>query len=184
MLRHDVDLSLDDAVSVASVEAQLDITSTYFIRVSASRYDVTSRRGVRLLRQLVDMGHEIGLHFDTPQSMVATTSITKQLRDWRHLLESAAGVRVRGGTIHLPRRVPYHPTLDDLVASGLEYDPGSPEFNDGALFFSDSRREWDHGCPCTYLGHVPHIYAIFHPYWWCHPDVDVHATVNSLRNGV
>ncbi len=178
MLRHDVDLSLVDAARVAALEAELGVRSTYFVRVSARRYRIDTPSAGRLIGEIVAAGHEIGLHFESPSDPAGAPT---ELRAARLRLEAVSGRRVTGGTIHLPRRVSYRPTQEQLVESGLRYDPGEYRFNQGATFFSDSCRDWgERGCPCHFVGRVPHLYVLAHPFWWCHPACDVERVVRSL----
>lgn len=58
MLRHDVDLRNYAALRLAKVEAKLGINSTYYFRVVKQSYNP------RVIRQIVDMGHEIGYHYE------------------------------------------------------------------------------------------------------------------------
>ena len=177
LLRHDVDLSLADAARMAALEAEVRVRSTYFVRVSARRYQIDTATGRRLIREILAGGHEVGLHFEGPSHPAGAAA---ELRAARLRLEAACGARVRGGTIHLPRRARYQPTLDQLVESGLDYDPGEPRFNRGAVFFSDARRDWGRlGCPCQYL-EAGHLYVVTHPFWWCNPDCDAESVVRSL----
>lgn len=58
MLRHDVDLRNYAALRLAKVEAMLGIKSTYYFRIVKQSYNP----GV--IRQIADMGHEIGYHYE------------------------------------------------------------------------------------------------------------------------
>jgi len=58
MLRHDVDLRNYAALRLARVEASLGIKSTYYFRV------VKQSHNPRVIRQIVEMGHEIGYHYE------------------------------------------------------------------------------------------------------------------------
>lgn len=178
VLRHDVDLSLVDAAEVAAMETELGVRSTFFVRVSANGYAIDTPFGRGLIRNILAGGHEIGLHFEGPSHHSRAAS---QLRVARLRLEDACGIPVIGGTIHLPRRVSVQPTMHELIESGLRYDPGESRFNQGATFFSDSRRDWgEPGCPCQHLGRAPHLYVLTHPFWWCNPDCDVDNVIQAL----
>lgn len=58
ILRHDVDLRNYAALRLAKAEAKMGISSTYFFRVVKQSYNP------RVIRQIVDMGHEIGYHYE------------------------------------------------------------------------------------------------------------------------
>lgn len=58
MLRHDVDLRNYAALRLAKAEAKMGINSTYYFRVVKQSYNPD------VIRQIVDMGHEIGYHYE------------------------------------------------------------------------------------------------------------------------
>ena len=62
-LRHDVDHSIYDALNMAYYEKKLNIKSTYFLLPSASYFDF-SENFINQTKQLIDFGHEIGIHLD------------------------------------------------------------------------------------------------------------------------
>ena len=62
VFRHDVDISLENALKFARLEKSLGIQSTYFIRVSA-KYNIMFYPNITILREIVNLGHEIGLHY-------------------------------------------------------------------------------------------------------------------------
>lgn len=64
LLRHDVDLDLEAALAMAHIEAEMGIASTYFVMVRTQFYNVFSQAGSHYVRTILDLGHDIGLHFD------------------------------------------------------------------------------------------------------------------------
>ena len=54
LLRHDVDLSLEAALALAEIEAELGVSSTYFL--------MAARSGEESLARLRALGHRVGLH--------------------------------------------------------------------------------------------------------------------------
>jgi hypothetical protein len=61
-LRHDVDHDLDIALEMAAFEAKRGIASTYFLLHTAAYYE--QDRFWSKVAQLVDYGHEVGLHLN------------------------------------------------------------------------------------------------------------------------
>lgn len=57
ILRHDVDLSADYALKMAEIEQARGIKSTYYFRWCATDPEV--------IRRIREMGHEVGLHYET-----------------------------------------------------------------------------------------------------------------------
>lgn len=64
LLRHDVDVDLSAAAVMAHTEAQLGIKSTYFLMWRSPCYNLMSRAGQQYAEQILDLGHDIGLHYD------------------------------------------------------------------------------------------------------------------------
>lgn len=57
ILRHDVDRALDNALKMAKLEASLGIKSTYYFRTSTFKLPI--------VKQIAELGHEIGYHYET-----------------------------------------------------------------------------------------------------------------------
>ena len=72
IMRHDVDVSLEAAVSIAELEHEMGVRATYFVMVSNSFYNVFSREGRRMVARIAELGHCVGLHVDV--SLYPTSS--------------------------------------------------------------------------------------------------------------
>jgi hypothetical protein len=59
LLRHDIDHTMLPALDMARMENELGITSTYYVRYKEHVMDPG------LMRQIEDLGHEIGYHYET-----------------------------------------------------------------------------------------------------------------------
>ena len=67
LLRHDIDFDLEKAVELARVENRLDLRATYFVLVRTAFYNVFSADSTQRIRELLALGHRLGLHFDHGQ---------------------------------------------------------------------------------------------------------------------
>jgi len=65
ILRHDIDLSILHAFKMAQIEEMLGIKATYFVQLHSEFYNPLDKTNFGLLRRILDMGHKLGLHFDT-----------------------------------------------------------------------------------------------------------------------
>jgi hypothetical protein len=61
-LRHDVDLSLDAALAMARLEAEMEVRATYFLMTRSVFYNLASPEGERALAQLRGLGHAVAHH--------------------------------------------------------------------------------------------------------------------------
>ncbi len=62
--RHDVDVSLNRAEKLAELEADRNLTATYFLDLHSMFYNVFEESQAKIVKRILGMGHRIGLHFD------------------------------------------------------------------------------------------------------------------------
>ena len=62
ILRHDVDLSLDAALTLAQAEADEGAWSTYFLMTRSVFYNLDAKDGVAAIEQLRALGHRVAHH--------------------------------------------------------------------------------------------------------------------------
>ncbi|RZB29722.1 MAG: hypothetical protein SRB1_02002 [Desulfobacteraceae bacterium Eth-SRB1] len=58
ILRHDVDRKPENALVIAKIEKEVGIRASYYFRIVKESYDED------VIRQIVEMGHEIGYHYE------------------------------------------------------------------------------------------------------------------------
>jgi hypothetical protein len=61
-LRHDVDLSLDAALSMARLEAEMGARATYFLMTRSVFYNLASHAGEAAVSELRELGHAVAHH--------------------------------------------------------------------------------------------------------------------------
>ena len=162
-LRHDVDLSLKNALKMARLETNLHIRSTYFIRVSAD-YNVLFYPNRKIIREIHSMGHEIGLHYSLDVPKLLKRDPVDFLIKEKNVLEDILGEEIMGISLHDPNSVQ---RIDiDLTRHRLLYDAYSGVFADQLKYISDSRATWREGCMCKHVGETDKLYILTHPFWW------------------
>ncbi len=105
VLRHDVDMCLDRAAAMATVEAELGVSASYFLLVDTEMYNVGSRHARNLVGEILRHGHKIGLHFDgsgVPEGDV--DALHKEVRLECEILEQHIGYAVTVVTFHRPQQ--------------------------------------------------------------------------------
>ena len=78
VIRHDIEFSVDRALKMAKIEAnELGISSTYTIQLRNNTYNAISEKNIKLVREIKELGHKIGLHQNPPdlQSSILTENI-------------------------------------------------------------------------------------------------------------
>jgi len=164
ILRHDVDFSIQKALSMALLEAENDVRSTYFVLLSTNFYNVFSRESTIQVKEILGLGHNIGLHFDETVYDVSDLSelgvfVKKEIFILEDLLDS----RVDVVSMHRPSQAMLE---SDLCIDGV-INSYSKEFFREFKYVSDSRmhcrediyeviesQSWDK------------LHILTHPFWF------------------
>lgn len=93
LLRHDVDLSVEAALSMARTESELGIQATYCVLLTSPLYNPLDQKTRSLLRVIESLGHEVALHFSTHEYWSAgappeEAAIERRVRAQRDVLET------------------------------------------------------------------------------------------------
>lgn len=107
LLRHDVDLSPEAAVEMATLEADLGVSSTYFFLVTSRLYNVRERETRERIRQIERLGHDVGIHFSTHQywpmdSPPSERAIADRIREEQAVLEGVVDDLSPVVSFHIP----------------------------------------------------------------------------------
>jgi hypothetical protein len=171
ILRHDVDLSLDGALAVAEVEADVGAWSTWFLMTRSVFYNLASADGERAIARLRELGHRIGHHAVWPN----------------------VDLDERFDPV-----VAWHNPDPDFMQAPIDgaLNVMEPPFFDPEHYRSDSNQHWRHGCPHDELerGAFEWLQLLTHPEIWAYDgqtmresmesmlDVDRAARLEQLRN--
>ncbi|WP_167784713.1 hypothetical protein [Ramlibacter rhizophilus] len=175
--RHDLDFSVADALPLARIEAEQGVRATYFVLLNGDFYNPFSRANLERLREIVGLGHAIGLHFDFAHHRPADEAdLCRHVRSDAQRLEDACGVPVRAFSFHNP------------VAESLAYDADryatlvntyARYFRDEVAYCSDSNGYWRHqrlqdvlDAPATRA-----LQVLTHPTWWTAEVMSPHEKV-------
>jgi hypothetical protein len=156
-LRHDVDLSLEAARTMARLERELGAHSTYFMLTESVFYNLDSALGRETIAELRDLGHAVGLHAVHPRAA----------RDDR-----------------FDAVVAWHNPDPDYVhepVSGMVNVMQAPWFTKGR-YRSDSNQHWREGCPHDELrtGAFEWLQLLVHPEIWVYPGATMGETMRAM----
>jgi|WetSurMetagenome_2_1015567.scaffolds.fasta_scaffold164358_2 hypothetical protein len=101
LLRHDIDFNLDAALRMAQLESSIDIPATFFIMISSGFYNSFSMKNREIIREIVGMGFDIGLHFD-PQIYADESDLVGCVDREASWLSSISDVEVKSVSLHNP----------------------------------------------------------------------------------
>src|SRR5947209_3393674 len=122
LLRHDVDLSLEAALAMAELEAELEAPATYFLMTRSEFYNLDAPSGHDAVDRLRRLGHGVGLHAVYPEAE------------------------------HDPRFDPvlaWHNPDPEYMTAPVEglVNAMQPGYFDPECYRSDSNQRWRHGRP-------------------------------------
>jgi hypothetical protein len=157
---HDCDLFLENALEMALIEAKNDITSTYFIRLGSRSYNVFSKYYSNIVKEIISLGHEIGLHYER---IITSDSIEKDINRQTDLFKSIFNKKLVNFNIHEP------------VREKIDIGKILPEINrcynsdyfKNVKYISDSGARWREGCFSNHINKHEKILVSTHPTWWC-----------------
>jgi hypothetical protein len=131
-LRHDIDNSIDSAVSMARLEAGCGVLATYFVMLRSPNYNVLAFPSLEGLHTIVSLGHRLGLHH------VATgTTRADDIREDADLLARVTGAPIDVFSFHNPSmRGDHRVEVPGLV------NAYSPPFVERARYVSESGMRW------------------------------------------
>ena len=177
-LRHDIDVSLENAVRLAELEAEDGVQGTYLPLLHAPTYNLMSPHNRDRVRQILDYGHYLGLHYDPmlnhDTELTLADNIYREL-DWA---EYALGVRPQVISFHRPTKIPFEYCIE---IEGIEMTY-APRYFKEIYYYSDSRYQWPGECPTQLFarGEYEHIQLLIHPIWWNEKP----GTIEELIQGV
>lgn len=181
ILRHDIDFSLPDALRMARIENKMGVSSTYFTLLTAPYYNPLSDEGVDILKEIISLGHIVGLHYDASgfenlnneQQQARVTLLAKTLG-------SHIGTEVRCIAQHKPASTNIRPTFPNFI------DAYEPRFFSDIPYVSDSRRMFRIDDVFSFIKATDRFQILIHPLWWkdkpSHRDAifsDVHKQISE-----
>ena len=183
LLRHDCDNDLTAAATMARVEEEMGVQSTYLLMGRSPMYNLLSGPSVALVREIVSRGHWLGLHFDEhyyPEAGAEQiAAYVEQERSW---LSQELRVPLEVVSFHQPSsRV-----LDGEIKLSCinAYDTA---YTTGVHYLSDSNFVWNDTPLHQQFRTREHtqLQALVHPECWTQDEVGIEQKWDQiLRNNV
>lgn len=170
--RHDVDVSMQRARCLARIEHDEGAKATYFIHLRSLYYNVLNTDTHRAIAEIVALGHDIALHFDTLHygRGLARDAFEEALAFEAGLLKREFGVRPTAVSFHLYGVLPDPMPEDDRI-QGL-VNAYSNRLRSTYGYVSDSNGVWLYRRLLDVLaaGIEERLQVLTHPEWWT-PEV-------------
>jgi hypothetical protein len=164
--RHDVDFSMQAARRLARIESEEGVRATYFINIHSEFYNAFEREVSACVRDIVGMGHDLGVHFDATYYGVSSEAPLDDLiaREGRILAETFESP---------PFAVAFHnPTIFGLGHQAWSYgglvNTYAKYFQAEVGYCSDSNGYWRHRRLEDVLRTAsdPRLQVLTHDAWW------------------
>jgi len=177
VLRHDVDLSLESALEMARIEAEVGVESTYFVLLTSPLYNALAPANREILRRIEGLGHDVGLHFSThayPEldRRPPTGAVASRVQEELGVLDS-----VLDGT---PTSVSFHIPPDWVLGETFEefQSAYAPAYFEDVSYVADSSQRWRDDPP-TVDSREEAMQVLTHPGLWAPSDADFEGRVEQ-----
>ncbi|UYN97247.1 MAG: hypothetical protein KIT25_10065 [Enhydrobacter sp.] len=181
LLRHDIDMCLQRAVRLAEAEAEMEVTASYFVLLNTEMYNVASTAGRAALRRLLELGHDVGLHFDGAHIRDHDLgALTREVDLECAMLEMQTGRAVRVVTFHRPARwlLGHQATLSGRIHAY------QPRYFESMGYCSDSAGAFRYHHPLNHPAVLEGraLQLLTHPIWWVtEPGEDTLSKLDRFR---
>jgi len=158
-LTHDIDFNPSLALRLAKVENDVSAISTYFFRLKAINYNLFASDTIQIIKELVSMGHNIGLHYEKTR---ADANLELDVKRAINITSEMLSMNINFFNVHEPAR------------TGLDISKIFPEKNrsynssffEGYKYLSDSGGRWREGCFSQHINQHNKMLVLTHPLWW------------------
>lgn len=164
--RHDCDFSLNRALALAKIEAQVGVHATYFLNPHCEFYNLFEKSQYTVVKEILALGHDIGLHFDAAFYDIASEqTLSTHVRNEADLLHSLFGIAPSAFSFHNP--VASHLSCEAEEYGGLT-NCYSRRFKADVPYCSDSNGYWRFRRLPDVLEQAvdPCLQVLTHPDWW------------------
>lgn len=164
--RHDVEFEPDVALKMAKIEYDLGVKSTYFFQMHSQYYNIFDNHYTNVLNQIRELGHYIGLHFDSHYYGIKDESeLNKFISVDREYFEKVLNIKINTFSFH---------NTTPFTQSCLEYKYGelinvySSHFKEKFSYCGDSLGYWrfDRLEDVLNDNNVKHLQVLIHDANW------------------
>ncbi len=159
LMRHDVEFSLEAALTLAEADHAAGIRSTFFLQFS-SDYNLFDPESAAIVRRLLELGHDLGLHYDVSLLELSAADPAGLARQMIELMEGFWSTKIHAASPHLPMRSGRRLRIPGVADA---YDP--LYFSD-IKYISDSTQAWREGVITALLERYDQIQLLTHEYHW------------------
>ena len=137
ILRHDIDFDIRKSLELAKIEHDLGAKSTFFVLLKTDFYNPFSKKSLDMLKEIIKLGHTIGLHFDE-KSYNYDCDLVHEIKKECLILGQALDYEIKVVSMHRPSKR----TLESNYEINGIINSYSETFFKEYKYVSDSRRNW------------------------------------------
>lgn len=164
--RHDCDFSLNRAFKLAKIESEEGVISTYFINPHCQFYNLFEKEQAKLVEQILELGHSLGLHFDAGFYKTSSEAeLEEQITNETTLIERFFGSKLYPFSFHNPNEALL--AYEEDSYGGL-LNCYSKKFKKEIPYCSDSNGYWRFKRLREILEKAEDfcLQVLTHPGWW------------------
>ncbi len=138
--RHDLDFSVHSAKKMAEIEAEEGVRSTYFLHLHSEFYNLLEAEVAKLVKDIIGMGHQVGLHFDTHfYNIQDEESLDEKIIFEKFILEKFFDTEIKAFSFH--NTTPFTMNCKAATYGGL-VNTYANYFQENVTYCSDSNGYW------------------------------------------
>jgi hypothetical protein len=164
--RHDIDFNPEYALKLAQIEAEEQVQTTYFILLHSNLYNLLSVDNKQYINEIIQLGHTIGLHFDSSYYNISSESELEQyLLFEKNILEQIFGQKIETFSFHI--NTPFTMQCEAWQYAGM-INTYSAYFKNEVGYCSDSYGYWKFRRLRDVLEAAgdERLHVLTHPEWW------------------
>jgi hypothetical protein len=166
LCRHDVDLSIHEALNLAHIENKINVKATYFLLPHSEFYNLFEKSITDKVNEIISLGHSVGLHFDPVYYNIKTK---EELEYWlnfeKEIIQKIFKVQINVFSFHNPSEEMLR--FDELSYAGM-INTYAKELKESVTYSSDSNGYWRFKRMYDVINEDKpmKLQILTHPEWW------------------
>lgn len=165
--RHDIDFSVHRSLRLAEIENKIGACATHFVRLHSEFYNIFEKDVYIRIKKIMNLGHEIGLHFDYDfYSIDSFSELEEKLSLEKNILEKLLLTKINVFSFHNPESKNAlqfnRNTIGDMI------NVYGNKIKKNYYYCSDSNGYWRFKRLENVLREKPekYLHILTHPEWW------------------
>ncbi len=173
VIRHDVEYSIERAYSLAKIESELNVRSTYVFQICNNNYNPFSHKNRNLIHEIYKLGHDIGVHVHLGNFNESEQSVENYIIKQAQLLSMALDYPINKFSIHRPlkKHIETPLVIPGYINMSSElfftYTNNFSIYDLPVLYLADSNHTWKYGYPLDVnFSKISKLQLNCHPFSW------------------